>query len=360
VISSVLSEKRHNQARVASALALARLGSITEKDAVCAALQKGPPEPLHAACLLALGRMGAPGDTRRFLLDGLGHGDATIRRAAILGLAISSSVDARPMLQILRKDADVGVRRAAAASLHGFVEDPEVRALLLETLLKDKSPEVQASALQAVFDPDDPESLDLLSRAFRHRDAEVRVAAAALASSRRIDVRALLVQATGDEDPRVRGTAALALAARQEAGETRCLLPLLRKGSPDSCRIDATIAVALLDPRAREILVRATRDLAAHVTGLESRILRLVEAGGLAHDLLQRIHDDRLHSRGPDGPSTREGVVLELALELLELDRLEERTFGRGETLITRSAAPHLLDLRQWLVDRPYFYRMFP
>jgi hypothetical protein len=116
-------------------------------DRLLAARHPGP----AAATVLSALRGGRCQEAERVSLEGAGHADASIRRAAIGALGWTDPYDTAGViarLKTARSDGDVGVRRAATAALARFGELAALRELA-QGLLAEEPQVRQATALWA-------------------------------------------------------------------------------------------------------------------------------------------------------------------------------------------------------------------
>jgi HEAT repeat protein len=137
---------------------------------------------LNGAFLRADGKDEVPG-----LIKELKNKDAKKRASAIdeLGhIGSISAADARPavppLYEVLKKDRDANVRKAAATALGKMDPDPKEAVPALQTALKDKSAAVRSAAATALamMGPDARDALPDLEKLRQDKDRGVSRAAA--------------------------------------------------------------------------------------------------------------------------------------------------------------------------------------
>ncbi len=163
------------------------------------------------------------------LIAALRDADAGVRRAAAQSLGNIESPRAVDGLVALLRDSDVEVRRAAVWAL-GEIEDRRATEPLLAAL-KDGDPEVRKSAAWALGNIEDPRAADGLAGALRDESVEVRKTAAwALGELDLTTAPAGLIDAMRDSDAEVRKAAVWAVG---EMGDARAV-PALREMVADA------------------------------------------------------------------------------------------------------------------------------
>lgn len=357
-LTRMLSEKKHSFARVAAALGLAKTRDIRALDPLISTVQREENEELTGACLLGLGLLGAPRKSKPLLLEHLRSNSSPIRRGAILGLAAADPEEiVKPLLRLL-KEGDPDQQTDAAAGLALRSTTPNVEDGLRRAFRRGDPP-VRAACLRSLSPLATPVDWSLILEAMSDGASEVRLAAVAIASRAEdpeVD-RALIRLLSSPEEPgNVRGTCALSLAVRGSSELARPLRKLLSDESDEEARIDLSLAVAHLDPQAESFL-RRTRKPDASVR--EDRIYDLLAHHPEGHERIQLWIIHRLASRGPSGEAGLVRLMNQYALELLGLDKLPDRPILRRETVVTRSTPIDREDLRIWLVENPYFDRMY-
>ncbi len=204
--------------------------------------------------------------------------DAAVRRSAAFALGKMGAGAGEAVLQILElleKDADPGVREAAAAAVGDMCMDlragafPRVLGLqgrqkkdplkaVQKALENDPDPRVQRSAAYAVgsFGPNAAPAVETLTQALKSKDASVRQNAAwALGQvGERAGDAALagLCELLGDAEPLVRRDTAAALGS---LGKPAAVGPLL----------------ALVGKERDDVVLRTALDALAHLAGEENR-----------------------------------------------------------------------------------------
>ena len=212
-----------------------------------------------------------------------GHG----RHAGSRTPADPKTVDA---LIAALKDADPGVRQAAAESL-GRIGD--ARAVdPLSALLGDGNVEVRRSAVEALGNVEDPKAIPALTRAAGDANPAVRrEAAEALLSFDEPAAGEPLIKLLGDSDPRVRLTAMEGLSQR---GDRRALAPLSKLVKDPNVEIRARAVRALAryrDPAAQEGLVAALKDENPEVRAAAAAGLGELELKAAPQGLLDATRD---------------------------------------------------------------------
>ena len=356
-LAQLAAENRHSLARVAAMLALGRMRAVGERDAVLQIIERDEFDRLTAAALMTVGRLG--GEGTELLRDRLAASNEMVRRGAAIGLGFAGIPEAARWLSRLLQDPEEPVRRAAAAALSSYADEDWIRSLLREEFQRGKGGGFLAACLRSGHRVDTEGNLEFLLLGFRSREAEVRAAAAALASQHESEAtRSALVRALGDDDPRVRGTAALSLAWRGDREAVKAVGEVVNRSAPEATRLDATLSLALLAPDPARAVALAEKEIGGRISFQERQVGSVLRQSHDSRTHLREWVERRLVSRGATAP---QGLTLEanlLLLELLDLSHLNERTVGRGAAVVAREAPPHLLDLRIWLEDYPYFDRM--
>nr|WP_221380364.1 HEAT repeat domain-containing protein [Actinoplanes polyasparticus] len=165
--------------------------------------------------------------------------------------------------------------------------------LLAGAVLTESDPNV-AGALRWALARAGNEGLAGLAAGVHSPDVEIRRrAVVAIAELPGDEATAVLADALGDEDPVVRGNAALALGRRGVTSAVPVLVDMVVAGTKD---VDAAEALAALEPSSGEQIIAALVDaLAAGDTAVRIRLTQaLVELPGPAADeVLQRLtHDE--------------------------------------------------------------------
>ncbi|HEY1908810.1 MAG TPA: M56 family metallopeptidase [Myxococcaceae bacterium] len=188
------------------------------------------------------------------------------------------------------KDADPGVRQAAAESL-GRIGDPR-SVDPLSGLLNDGNAEVKRSAIEALGNIGDAKAIPALSRAAGDANPAVRrEAAEALLSFDEPAAGEPLIKLLGDSDARVRLTAMEGLSAR---GDKRALGPLSKLVKDPNVEIRARAVRALSryrDPAAQEGLVSALKDENAEVRAAAAAGLGQLELKAAPQGLIDATRD---------------------------------------------------------------------
>jgi HEAT repeat protein len=195
------------------------------------------------------------------------------------------------------KDADPGVRQAAAESL-GRIGD--ARALEpLSGLLGDANVEVRKSAVEALGNLEDPKAIPALTRAAGDANPAVRhEAAEALISFDEPAAGEPLIKLLGDSDLRVRLTALEGLSQR---GDRRALGPLAKLVKDPNVEVRARAVRALArykDPSAQDGLVTALKD--------EHPEVRVAAAAGLSELELKAAPQGLLEATKDPSPEVRQ------------------------------------------------------
>lgn len=162
------------------------------------------------------------------------------------------------------KDADPGVRRAAAESLGRIGDARAVEPL--SALLSDGNVDVRRSAVEALGELDDPKAIPALGKATGDANPAVRrEAAEALLSFDEPAATEPLIKLLGDADPKVR---VIAMEGLSHRGDRRALAPLAKLVKDPNVEVRARAVRALSrfrDPAAQEALVTALKDENADV-----------------------------------------------------------------------------------------------
>ena len=188
------------------------------------------------------------------------------------------------------KDADPGVRQAAAESL-GRIGDP--RAVdPLGALVGDGNVEVRRAAIEALGNLEDPRGIPALTRAASDANPAVRrEAAEALLSFDEPAALDPLVKLLGDSDPKVRVTALEGLSHR---GDKRALGPLAKLVKDPNVEVRTRAVRALgrfRDPAAQDGLLAALKDENADVRQVAAAGLGELELKSAPQALLDAARD---------------------------------------------------------------------
>ena len=266
------------------------------------------------------------------------------------------------------KDADPGVRQAAAESL-GRIGDP--RAVdPLAGVLSDANVEVRKSAIEALGNIDDAKAIPALAKAAGDANPAVRrEAAEALLSFDEPAAGEPLVKLLSDSDARVRVTALEGLSRR---GDKRALGPLTKLVKDPNVEVRARAVRALAryrDPAAQEGLVSALKDenpevRAAAAAGLGELELKAAPQGLIdatrdpsadvrqqAAETLGQIHDARavpqLKSLLEDADSDVRSSAVEALSEIRDSTALQALiTAMQSKDVTVRRAAAQALGQR--------------
>ncbi len=354
ILSEVLLDKKHDFARIASVLAVARMKNRNQSVALIQVVKRQGSSRITAACLLALGQIGAPGDSYRLIRDHLDDGAEIVRRAAVLAIGASGLPRGDRYLIPLLADPEDGVLIAALSALAVYADDPNIHEILNEAFLRGKTGRSRAIALRSLIQiGSSPRSEELIILGFRSSPVEVRRAAAALASGFEGEsLRIHLTKSLEDDDPSVRGTAALSLGILGEKVDPKILVNVFNDERDEEARLDMALTLANLIPKQAQSVIQRQ---GARPWRFESRVAHLLRVGPAGKDELSKWLTQRLKSRGPSGSRVLNVEINRLALSLLGLDNFSERGGSRRDNPAARTIPPHLTDLRRWLIEHPYF-----
>jgi HEAT repeat protein len=258
---------------------------------------------------------------------------APVRWTAACALGELGDPRAGPALVQALQDEDESVRDMAARSLGMLKPDPgpEIRALLTSD-----DPKLRCGAVTILGAGKDPESVVVITRALRDRDAGVRrKAAEALCRFSGPAAVPPLLDALRDPDDPVRK---YALRALSKTGDPRILDPTIAALKDPDAGVRAEAAWCLQeigDPRAVPFLREALEDRVAGVRHQAALSLETLGGGGTGTPLPepgQATHDLRPPAAVPAGP-----------------DPVHATTVGGGETRvrIVRKAAPARVVIRR-------------
>ncbi|MGZ3480072.1 MAG: HEAT repeat domain-containing protein, partial [Myxococcaceae bacterium] len=188
------------------------------------------------------------------------------------------------------KDADPGVRQAAAESLGRIGDARAVEPL--SGLLGDGNVDVRRSAVEALGQLDDAKAIPALSKATGDANPAVRrEAAEALLSFDEPAATEALIKLLGDADPRVR---VIAMEGLSHRGDRRALAPLAKLVKDPNVEVRARAVRALSrfrDPAAQDALVTALKDENADVRTAAAAGLGEMELKSAPPALLEATRD---------------------------------------------------------------------
>jgi HEAT repeat protein len=199
------------------------------------------------------------------LVKALKDADAGVREAAAESLGRLSDARAEDGLMAAVSDSDAKVRAAAVEALAQLQDSRSIPAFT--KALKDSSPAVRRAAAEALAQLEDsPQTVEPLVGALQDSDVHVRLAAVEGLAARK-DKRALaaLGSLVKDSSAEVRAAAAAALGEMQDASAVPALTAAL-KDDNEQVRAQAVRGLGNLgSPKATAALVEATHDRSSEV-----------------------------------------------------------------------------------------------
>jgi len=255
-------------------------------------------------------------------------------------LSLQPESTSRSVLLDALKSEHAAVRAYAAREL---ARKKEAGRETLSSLMSDDSPEVRASAIEAIGGLGDTANADVLLRALRDPAAVVRQCAArALGGLPPAKAGEALLSCLGDADPDVRTAAAEALGAIGDRNAVPSLCERLRDASP-SARVAAAAALGKLkDTRAVAPLCQAANDASERVRWYVADSLGRLQAVSamptllkLAKDLDARVRESATVALGKLGSPQTIGRLVEA------LKDADERVRAQAADALDAVAAGH-------------------
>lgn len=205
----------------------------------------------------------------------------------------TSTADAATVDALVKalKDADAGVREAAAESLGRLGDTRAVDGLLAAA--SDSEVRVRAAAVEALAALEDPRAIPVLTKALKDANVAVRRAAAEALASMDEEPQTVepLVSALSDSDVHVRLAAVQGLAARKDKRALSALGGLAKDSSPEVRAAAVSALGELQDPAAVPALTAALKDENQQVREMAVRGLGNLESDKATPALIEATKD---------------------------------------------------------------------
>ncbi|HEU5061457.1 MAG TPA: HEAT repeat domain-containing protein, partial [Kofleriaceae bacterium] len=186
----------------------------------------------QALDLLAQRRPDDP-EVKAMLVETLANGRRDEIGQVAYTLARSGSPEARDALIAAMKSGDRNVATYAAGAVGDMLADPDMAAAMRELAAGADDPQLRQTALGRLIQSGLPEGTELAARAIRSGDKEAaRTALQSLTYANTAAARALAVEAARQSEPEVRGAAASALAQSADPSAATALIELSRDRDP--------------------------------------------------------------------------------------------------------------------------------